>query len=773
MSSFATLLLRKVTAVHELADGGVRLDLVALPGVRIDPMPGWITGEPLLDQGVETTMPNLPDIELPDTTPAEFGLEIHAVAADTVRLRVGRPDAGIFADDGTGLGIVTDPAPAPVPFTVTRDEHELVLTTAALSIQVGLYPFRIRVADAESRLVLRTSEFLRQVAGFPMAPAVAIEPAERITLNLEIGPDELVSGFGEQFGPVVKNGQDLVLSIQDALGTGTGLAYKPVPVWQSSRGITGFVNTGTQVRADVGHTRPSVLSLTVPDDTLDLYLVVGPDPKARLASYTALTGRAYVPDPWAFGYWMGRCRYHTAAEMLAVADGMRENEIPCDVLHLDPDWLIVDRLNTDFLWNEERFGDRAEFIRELAARGVRLSVWELPYLDPASPRYPQARDAGYLLVDATGEPVNIQNTPTPDGRPRGIVDFFNPAALAWWQDLHRDFLADGVAVFKTDFGEAVPDSVVPADGTPARHAHNLFTLRYNGAVSDVVREVTGGRSLVWGRSGWAGSQRYPGQWGGDAESTVVGMQSTLRGGLSYALSAPGLWSHDIGGFFGSELTPGLYARWTQFGALSPLMRAHGLRPREPWEYGEQVLAVARNWIRLRYSLLPYLWQVAHEAADRGLPMLRPMALEFPADPATRHLDGQFLLGPDLLVAPVFADTTGTVRHQFYVPAGGWTDIVTGQVFSGPGFVTIDCALDRMPVLARPGSVIPRLDLPERFHSTDDLLGLPWQLHSYGRAPESLSYIGFDRQPVTVELSGDRAVITGGQPVGTQVQRHDR
>ena len=321
MSSFATLLLRKVTAVHELADGGVRLDLVALPGVRIDPMPGWITGEPLLDQGVETTMPNLPDIELPDTTPAEFGLEIHAVAADTVRLRVGRPDAGIFADDGTGLGIVTDPAPAPVPFTVTRDEHELVLTTAALSIQVGLYPFRIRVADAESRLVLRTSEFLRQVAGFPMAPAVAIEPAERITLNLEIGPDELVSGFGEQFGPVVKNGQDLVLSIQDALGTGTGLAYKPVPVWQSSRGITGFVNTGTQVRADVGHTRPSVLSLTVPDDTLDLYLVVGPDPKARLASYTALTGRAYVPDPWAFGYWMGRCRYHTAAEMLAVADG--------------------------------------------------------------------------------------------------------------------------------------------------------------------------------------------------------------------------------------------------------------------------------------------------------------------------------------------------------------------------------------------------------------------------------------------------------------------
>jgi len=771
MTSPATVLLRRTTAVHP-CETGVRLVIDAYRGVTIDPMPGWITGEPLEIQGVETTMPNLPSLSLPDTTPTAFEVRLTAVADDIVRLTVAAPGDPVLTGDGTWLGIVVDPAPGTPTFSVEERDGEVALLTSSLTVKVGLDPFRLRVYQADGTLVLRTSEFLRQVAGFPLAPGILSTPElPRTTLNVEIGPNELISGFGEQFGPVVKNGQRLLLSVQDALGTGTGLAYKPVPVWHSSRGCTGFVNTGTQMTADVGHNRPSVLSLTVPDTALDLYLIVGPDPKERLKSYTALTGRSHVPDLWAFGYWMGRCRYHSAQEMLGIAEGMRQHRIPCDVLHLDPDWLIVDRLNTDFLWNTDRFGDRAQFVKDLRERDVRLSVWELPYIDPTSLRYSEALEAGYLLVDADDNPVSIQNTPTPDGRPRGIVDFFNPAAVGWWQDLHRDFLADGVAVFKTDFGEAAPDTVVPSNGLPARHAHNLFTLRYNGAVSDVLAEVTGSRALVWGRSGWAGSQRYPGQWGGDAESTVVGMQSTLRGGLSYALSAPGLWSHDIGGFFGSELTPALYARWTQFGALSPLMRAHGLRPREPWEFGDDVLDIARKWIRLRYSLLPYLWQVAYEAATHGWPMLRPVALEFPRDPAAQHVDGQFLLGGDLMVAPVFSDVETTASRAVYLPEGRWLDLVTSARFEGPGYVSIDCPLDHMPVLVRDGAVIPRLELPDTVRSTDELLGLPWTMHTYGRSPDHATVVGFDRRTTTVDLSGDRVVVTGNQPVNHRMVRH--
>lgn len=757
----STRILRHVTAAHRQA-AGVCLEIDAFEAVAVQRMPGWLTGEPPADQGIETTMPNLPELELPDPTPVGYRLQITAVAEDTVRITAAAPGHRVLTDDGSWLGIVTEPAPESVASDIVIDDDRVLVSTELLTVTVHRRPFAIRILDRSTgREVLRTAETLRQVAGFPIAPAVHFD-GDTTTLNLELAPGERILGFGEQFGPLVKNGQRLRLRVEDALGTGTGLAYKPVPVWHSTTGYTGFLNTGAAVVADVGHSRPSVLSLSAPDDMLDAYLVVGPSPSRRLASYTALTGRGYVPGPWAFGLWMGRCRYQNAEQMLEVARTMREHAVPCDVLHCDPDWLILDRLNADFLWNTERFGDRAEFIKLLAAEGVRLSLWELPYLDPLSSRYAEAAERGFLAVDDRGEPVTIEKTPTPDGRRRGLVDFFNPDARLWWQSLHSDFLDDGVAVFKTDFGEALPDTVVPSDGLPSQHAHNLFTLRYNATVSELVRSRTGGDSLVWGRSGWAGSQRYPGQWGGDAESTVPGMQSTLRGGISYALSAPGLWSHDIGGFFGSELTPALYVRWTQFGALSPLMRAHGLRPREPWEFGDRALAICREWIRLRYSLLPYLWQAAHSVVQ-GMPMLRPLALEFPADPVAVGIDDQFLLGSELLVVPVFDAGEQPVHRSFYTPAGRWTDLLTEEVFTGPGYHDVLVPLEHQMVLVRDGAVLPRIDLDALdapLRNSGQLLQMPWTLHCYGAAANDGEFIGFDRRVRPWPLPADRVVRHG-------------
>jgi alpha-D-xyloside xylohydrolase len=249
------------------------------------------------------------------------------------------------------------------------------------------------------------------------------------------------------------------------------------------------------------------------------------------------------------------------------------------------------------------------------------------------------------------------------------------------------------------------------------------------------------------------------------------MRATVRGGLSYALSAPGFWSHDIGGFFGPELTPALYVRWTQLGALSPLMRAHGLRPREPWAFGPRALAVSRDWIRLRYSLLPYLWQVATESAARGWPMLRPCALHYPHDPVATGLDGQFLLGKDLLVVPIFDDGDEPVHRRFHVPAGEWTDLLTGERYQGPGWHSIEVPLERMPVLVRDGAVIARVDLPDRFRRTDDLVGLPWTLHVFGDADHDLRLAGFDGTETTVRIRGGVAQASGGQPVRRQVVRH--
>lgn len=727
--------------------GGIDMLLDALPAIELPGTPGWLTGEPLLDQGVEITMPNLPsELPLPGTEAVPYRCRVIPLGDRMVRLVLAPGGARELTEPLGWLGIVCDePTPATDWSVETSEDAVLLTSPAGVSVRLGTRAWDLTLTDGGTT-VLRTAHRLRQVAGFPMAPP-AIARADGLTLSLELGTDEDIFGFGEQFGRLARNGQELVLRTEDALGTGTGMAYKPVPVWHSTAGYLGFLNTGATVRADVGHRRPSVLELTVAGGVIDLVLVIGHDPAERLTGYTALTGRANVPPLWAFGYWMGRCRYHSRDEMIEIADTMRRHEVPADVLHVDPDWLVLDRLNTDFIWNTDRFGDVADFVADLGERGFQLSVWEVPYIDPRSPLHTDAEARGFLLRDTEGALACLRGTPTPDGLPRHLVDFANPEARTWWQDLHRPFLDVGVAVFKTDFGEGCPDNVRPSDGVPALHAHNLYPLRYNGAVHEGIARLTGRPALVWGRSAWAGSQRYPGQWGGDAESTVVGLQATVRGGLSYACSAPGLWSHDIGGFFGPELTPGLYARWTQVGALSPLMRAHGLRPREPWAFGDEALEVSRDWIRFRYSLLPYLWQTVHACADRGTPIMRPLWLQFPDDPGCRGIDGEFMLGDDLLVVPIFDDGLAPVVRQFYVPAGTWVDVRTGARWDGPGYHEAEIPLAQMPVLARDGAVIPRVAVDASVRSTQDLVGRPWEFQTFGEA-QARQFVDFSGRRFT-------------------------
>jgi len=264
----------------------------------------------------------------------------------------------------------------------------------------------------------------------------------------------------------------------------------------------------------------------------------------------------------------------------------------------------------------------------------------------------------------------------------------------------------GVASFTTDYGEGVPKDALFADGRSGEEVHNLYPLLYNRAVWEIIREERG-EAVVFGRSGYAGSQRYPINWTGDSPCTWGGMAATLRAGLSLSLSGVSMWSHDVAGFWNPDNLnppdPTLYIRWAQWGLLSSHTRFHGVRAREPWHYGAKAIEVVREFARLRYRLLPYLWSLAHEATATGLPIVRPLWLEYPRDAVAQTVDFEYLLGPYLLVVPVMNEEG---RARIYLPPGDWFNWWTGQRLSGPQTLEQRVPIERLPLFVRRDSLIP-------------------------------------------------------------------
>jgi alpha-D-xyloside xylohydrolase len=730
-------LVRAVADVNPDPDGA-RLDLVAVAVNGLGDIPGLLTAEPAFDQGLERRLPNAPEVgaagdihrgrdgvaEGLDTAPAV--MRVRAVAADTIRVtltRGGGPDGDGGASGGAPDHGILAGSPPSAPLLVEAGAGVTAFDSGSARLEVGHLPFRWVLRDGAGRAVARSGGDRRQVAGLPYAAAVGFGPAGT-RLAVELAPGEAIAGLGEHFSSVVHNGRLLELAATDALGSGSALSYKTAPLLHSSAGYSLFVHTPGPMAVDVGARHGGLIDISVEEDRLDLFFLVGPDLAGRLRRYGQLTGRAPMPPRWALGVWMSRCRYRSRAELESVAGELRRRRFPCDVLHIDPDWLVRDKLNCDFEWSEEKYPDPASMFDHLHREGFRVSVWELPYLDPDSDMYREGEQRGYLVRDAGGRPAAGARTPSRDGRPRGLVDFSNPEARDWWKRANRRLLDLGTDVLKCDFGEGLPDDAVMSDGRPGRSWRNLYPLWYHRTVFEAMAEA-GRPPLLYGRSGWAGSQRYPAQWGGDPEASVAGLAAAIRAGLGWGLSAPGLYGHDVGGFYGSGPTPELYVRWAQAGCLSPLTRFHGLGPREPWHFGARAEAIVGDFARLRYRLLPYLWSALWECADDSLPVMRSLALECPDDPLMWRVEHQWLLGPDLLVAPVLSDSPDPVETTVILPPGDWCDFWEGTVHRGPGAVRFCVPLERVPLLVRAGAVIPMG--PAGLH-TGEIDPEDWELH---------------------------------------------
>ncbi len=525
--------------------------------------------------------------------------------------------------------------------------------------------------------------------------------------QLELGVGELIYGLGERFGPLVKNGQSVEVWNADG-GTSSEQAYKNVPFYLSNRGYGVLVNSSRHVSFELGSEAVERVQFSVAGEAIEYLLIDGPTPADVIERYTRLTGRPARVPAWSYGLWLSTSftTDYDEATVTSFVDAMAQRELPLSVFHFDCFWMREFNW-CDFEWDPRVFPDPEGMLRRLHAKDLRICVWINPYIAQRSPLFEEGAAAGYLLrrPDGTVWQWDLWQAGM------GIVDFTNPDAVAWFQSKLRRLIDQGVDCFKTDFGERIPTDVVWHDGSDPDRMHNWFTQLYNQAVFDVLAESRGeGEAVLFARSATVGGQRMPVHWGGDSTSTFASMAETLRGGLSLALSGFGFWSHDIGGFEGTP-DAGVYKRWTAFGLLSSHSRFHGSGSyRVPWAFDDEAVEVTRRFTRIKLGLMPYLYAAGLEASASGLPVMRPLQLVFPEDPAVGHLDRQYMLGADLLVAPVM-DSTGEV--EFYLPAGRWTSLLDGGVAEGGRWHRETHGFLSLPLYVRDGAVLPRTDRVDR------------------------------------------------------------
>lgn len=523
-----------------------------------------------------------------------------------------------------------------------------------------------------------------------------------VSEQLDLGVGEKIYGLGERFTNFIKNGQTVDIWNEDG-GTGTEQAYKNIPFYLSNKKYGLFVDNPGKVSFEVGSEKVSRVQFSVPGEEMSYSVIGGEDLKSILNTYTDLTGKPPLVPEWSYGLWLSTSftTDYDEKTVLDFVDGMAKRNIPLSVFHFDCRWM-KELEWCNFEWDKSKFPDPEGLLKKLRDRGLKICVWINSYIGQKSPLFEEGVKNGYFIKNEDGSVWQWDKWQAG----MAIVDFTNPEATKWYQGYLKKLVAMGVDCFKTDFGERIPtEGVKYYDGSDPELMHNYYTYLYNKAVYDVLVETKGAdQAILFARSATVGSQRFPVHWGGDCSSNYPSMAESLRAGLSFGMSGFGYWSHDIAGFE-DQATPDLYKRWTQFGLLSSHSRYHGSTAyKVPWLYGDEAVDVAREFVDLKLELKPYLLKMAQETHETGVPMMRAMVLEFPDDPTCEDIDTQYMLGDDLLVAPVFRED-GVAR--FYVPDDGsgqpWTNIITKTAYEPGKWYTEQYDYHTLPVLARPGT----------------------------------------------------------------------
>ena len=541
----------------------------------------------------------------------------------------------------------------------------------------------------------------------------------RIRHTARLRPEERIYGLGESPAPLVRNapGRRYRLWNLDpggSYGPDSPEIYLNLPLYagmHAQGSYLVFYENAFEGEVIFG---AETAEVTFEGGALRYYLIAG-EPRRLLAHYTELTGRPPLPPRWALGYHQSRWGYANETDIREVAAGFAKHDIPLSAIHLDIDYMDGYRV---FTVHPQRFPDLPALAEEMQEQGIRL----VTILDPGvkdDPQYTVARSG-------LAEGVFCRQ---PDGRPhRALVwpgwcyfpDFTAPKTRAWWGSFYPRLLDQGISGFWHDMNEpaafaAWGEPTLPRSlhhdfegrGGTHREAHNLYALLMNRAGFEAQRLYRPERR-PWQltRSGWAGVQRYAWHWTGDVESSWPALRRTVAILLNLSLSGIFYSGSDIGGFSGHP-SPELYLRWFQMAAFTPFFRLHsatGLPLREPWRFDPRTREAVREVIRLRYRLLPYWYTLAWQAAEEGLPLLRPLFWDWPENPDLWEVEDAFLVGDSLLVAPILEK--GGRARSLLLPPGGWYDFWEDTVYPLPGPEEIAAPLERIPLFVRAGSLLP-------------------------------------------------------------------
>jgi alpha-D-xyloside xylohydrolase len=554
-----------------------------------------------------------------------------------------------------------------------------------------------------------------------LRPAL-LHPDGRVVLTFQLEPGEGLYGFGEWFNAFRRTSGRLQLSIQESPAIlQSRQTYSTLPVFLSDRNYAVFVLNSHRARIHLNK-RQGLLEMKFDGPPADYLLIGGENPKQILMEYTRLTGRPPLVPLWAYGLWVTSYPQESQEKVLEMVAEHRARQVPLDGVILDYHW--EERFH-NFRWRKTLFPDPDELIAKLQSLRIHLGLIFTPFVNHTN-----------LVLQKTGMNLIFNNLPKgveqederdlagyDEGRSKGyfadddaswwfgkggMLDFTNPAAARWWNDRLKPLYKSGVSFFKNDDGEYLPLRARSANGMAGAEYHNLYGFYYSRAIYEGMRDLDQRRPLVYARSVWAGSQRFPAMFLGDQVPSFENLRRTLRAGLNMSLLGFAYWTADVFGLSG-KTTPETHTRYAQWALFNPVAR-YFWRPekidktRKPWSHNRQVFESFKRHTELRYRLMPYYHQLGWEAWQTGIPHLRPMLLEFPGDARFKAVYDQVMLGSALMLCPV---TRARARSREVIfPAGDWYDFWTDEKFSGGQTIKVATPIDRLPLFVQGGSILP-------------------------------------------------------------------